>query len=748
MQRIRRLLTRSILTLFALLALALAVYAGNVLVGMHIAAATSGTLVFPQLHAPVTILRDAADIPHIEAADEHDLFFADGFAEGSDRLFQMDLLRRFVYGQLAQVLGAPALRADEAARVVPVRAIVKRQWAHLSPHDKAILTAFSDGVNAAMRSQPLPVEFRILLYSPAPWTPKDSLAVGFATVLDLTDTWNDIAPRDAVYRAHGLPAVNAAFPLSDPCYNAPVTAGLSGMADPRHCAQASRKLIATLLDHRPPVGSNEWAAGSARTIGGHALLANDPHLSLAIPGVWYLVDLRSPGFHVAGASLAGTPGVILGHNDTIAWGATDGTVASLSVFAAPSHLPARNWHTQTFGVRFSRSVTVRYYRSATEFGAWIHEGTHHRRLVLVRWNAYDHPRSPLPTFARLDRARSLTQALAALRAYPGPTQNFVLASTSGRVAYQLAGFIPDDPAWARYVHRSSAPARHFGAVPYKQLPHVAPSRRAVVWTANNQMYPAGYPLRLSAQFAPPYRAYRIAELLRARTRYSLAYFAHMQLDTLSLPERELAHLSVADAAHVALAPAERALLARLATWKGHFDPASRGAGAAAALRIALTSGHNGRIVRSLIALRAQRARHSLPLWQYTAIGRALVRVNDTPKLRRMATHRWRRAGAVQVYHPLAALGASFLNGTRFSGNGDAYTIHMQQPAFSQSFRAVWKAGDWNAGGIVIPQGESGEPGSGHYTDLARTWTNERLVALPFTRAAVAAAARERLTLRP
>ncbi|MHB8141817.1 MAG: penicillin acylase family protein, partial [Vulcanimicrobiaceae bacterium] len=128
MQRARRLLTRSILTLFALLALALVVYAGNVLVGMHIAAATSGTLVFPQLRAPVTILRDAADIPHIEAADEHDLFFADGFAEGSDRLFQMDLLRRFVYGQLAQVLGAPELRADEAARVVPVRAIVKRQW--------------------------------------------------------------------------------------------------------------------------------------------------------------------------------------------------------------------------------------------------------------------------------------------------------------------------------------------------------------------------------------------------------------------------------------------------------------------------------------------------------------------------------------------------------------------------------------------------------------------------------------------
>src|SRR5581483_9509316 len=166
---------------------------------------------------------------------ERDLFFAQGYAEASDRLFQMDLLRRFVLGTLAEVLGSAALESDEVERAVPVREIVRRQWQQTSPATREVLRAFSDGVNAAIEREPLPVEFRILAYRPANWKPQDSLAIGMALALDLIDDWNDIEERDAVYRAAGLAGESRAFPLSDPCYDAAVLKGLRGIGPGRAC---------------------------------------------------------------------------------------------------------------------------------------------------------------------------------------------------------------------------------------------------------------------------------------------------------------------------------------------------------------------------------------------------------------------------------------------------------------------------------------------------------------------------------
>jgi penicillin amidase len=689
--------------LCAALALVVAFYAGNVIAGMHATAQLDGTIAGTGVNEPVHILRDGRGIPHIRASNEHDLFFAEGYVAGQDRLFQLDLLRRYVYGELSEVLGSATLDTDEAARIVPVRALVAAQWRRFDARQQALLQAFADGVNAARARESVPVEFRILGYTAAPWRPQDSLAVGFATVLDLTDSWNDIANRVA----------NPA-PLSDPCYDAPVMDGLARMADPAHCTrtQAKAALLRALLDKRPPVGSNEWAAGAAHTTTGRALLANDPHLRLQIPGVWYLVDLQAPGFHAAGATLAGTPGVILGHNDRVAWGATNGTVASLSVFDAPAVLAPSEWRTETFHTRFGHDLAVRYYRGVREFGTFVTvRGI--SRFVLVRWNAYDDPQSPILAFDGLDRARTIEDALAALRRYPGPTQNFALADTSGRVAYHLAGTVPNDPLWARNIHPAADLAHTYPAIPFDRLPRVDASRAAIVWTSNNKMYGPSYPLRLSAAFAPPYRAFRVAQLLRARSAYDVAYFASMQMDTLSVAEHELA----------SYAPT-------LAAWDGRFTPGSRDATAAFEIRNALVQ-REGWLVAGMIDARTQRA------------PAAALAVDPV-----ITPQPWGSAGAVTVKHPLAALGLSFLNGTTFAGNGDGYTVHVQNDGFSQSFRAVWDVGNWDAGGITIPQGESGRPGSPYYTDEAADWIAGRLPPLPFSNAAVDRATVNRLTLTP
>ncbi|HEY1976511.1 MAG TPA: penicillin acylase family protein [Candidatus Baltobacteraceae bacterium] len=709
---------RTAAVVLLIVAVAILAQVVNLAFGMRAHARYTGVVSGLPLRGTVNVLRDNRGVPHIIAANAHDLFFAQGYVEASDRLFQMDLLRRFVEGDLAEVFGRTALATDEDERSVPVRFITGAQWQRMDLRSRSIVVAFTDGVNAAIRREPLPVEFRLLAYKPKPWTPADSLAIGMAEVLDLIDDWNAIAPRDAAYRKGGAKLLAALFPLTDPCYDAPVTQGLEGMAPGKPCPQRP-SLLSILADARAPVGSNNWAAGAQRSATGRALLANDPHLGLSIPGIWYLVDLHSPQIHAAGATLPGEPGVLLGHNEHLAWGMTDGTTASLSVFAPPKQLDAAGWRTETFAVRFGGSVQRKFYSTAREFGVTTGDG----RFVLVRWRAYDHPSFPGTAFYELNDAPSIEAALSALRAWEGPTHNFVLADSSGRVAYHMAGPIPDDPLWATRFHPPSDLTRSYPPVAWELMPHVAPSRNGVVWSANNKVYGPGYPLRLSPQFAGPYRAYRIAQLLRARKLYDVAYFTRMQMDALSLPELELAR-----SAAPALRAVDPDLAGALLQWNGEMTGDSSAATAAQSLRVALTHGMKGRMPAVL---------------DNVAHSPRSVRANVA-----WPAPTWDVAGAVPVKHKLSALGIEFLNGITLPGYGDSLTVHVQYAGYSQSFRAVWDVGNWDAGGITLPQGESGEPGSGHYTDQAAAWIAGRLWPLPFSDAAVQRTAVDRETLTP
>ncbi|HEY9180596.1 MAG TPA: penicillin acylase family protein, partial [Candidatus Baltobacteraceae bacterium] len=381
----------------------------------------------------------------------------------------------------------------------------------------------------------------------------------------------------------------------------------------------------------------------------------------------------------------------------------------------------------------------------------------------VYWHGVRSPVTPLQTFEGLDRARSIAQAVQSLRGYPGPPQNFVIAERSGAVAYQLAGLIPNDPLWGLRVHAAGDPV--YPAVTFSRLPSVAPSRNGIVFTANNRMYGAGYPLRLSPNFAAPYRAKRIETLLHGKPKLSVADLATFQTDTLSLPERDIARKTLAairrkHLTHDAgLGPYVRAL----SRWNGRFDRDSRGAAIAWEVRqiaVASVARYNARSMANayqssagnadlmlLMRVLRERPRGWWIRSDYDALLvhslRLAVNTYGTKLLEPWGTY-----GRFSVQHPLSMLGMSFLNGATFDGNGDSFGIHVQTPTHSQSFRAVWDVGNWDAGGIVIPSGESGEPGSGHYTDQSATWQRERLVPLPFSDAAIRAHTRATLTLRP
>jgi penicillin amidase len=737
----------------------------------------SGTVSGLGLRAPVRVLRDARGVPHIRAASVHDAAFAQGYATGADRLFQIDITRRFVQGTLAEMLGSAVIDADQEARLIDLRGITDREYAHLSAADRDILQAYAGGVNAAAKQESQPPEYRMLLFHFEPWRPQDSLAVGFAIVLELNDSWYDVMARDAVEREVGPNAEAAFFSLTDPAYDVPTTGGPPvklpalpqlGGAHPQPAVAWDGENVHDTL------GSNEWAAGAQRTATGRALLANDPHLVRRIPGIWHLVDIGAPGFHVAGAAIAGVPGVILGHNEHLAWGSTNADAVSARVYAETfQHNDGRRYRTgttwsdaavrqETFDIRFTAPRKFSYL--ATRHG-FVLEGAGVARHA-VQWGPVADTRSPVAAFLALDRAASIEDGLRALSAYPGPTQNFALAQTDGRAAYSIAGAIPDDPSWGLRVASGALPATPLTYVPFAQLPHVAPSRNALAISSNNLAYGAGYRYRLGAYFSAPYRAAETTRRLHASPKIGVAPSQALLADTTSLAEAELARLCVAALRKSGadrdpdVAPA----YAALASFDGRFDPGSRGATVIQRVRFVAT--------RDLIASHMRPATATAYLRDGPAFVTLMRALRDRPRGwfpnddpdaflvssvrstvtlfggRDAVTTPYGNAYAVVARHPFAAFNWHFWDAPSFPGSGGSYAPAVQAIALGQSFRAVWDVGAWDAGGIDLPFGESGEPGSPHYKDAAAAWLRHDLTPLPFSDAAVAHAATATLTLTP
>lgn len=739
---------------------------------------SAGTLTGLGVNAPVRIMRDARGIPHIRAASAHDAAFAQGYATGSDRLFQIDITRRFVLGTLSDLLGDTTLQTDQDARIVDVRGIVEAQYAHLSPDDRATFVAYADGVNAAAQHEPPAPEYRALFARFSPWRPQDSLAVAYALVLDATDSWYDVIARDNVAREIGTKSTAAFYSLTDPADDVPTVGGRPVVLPPLPAIggiHAAPKLSWSGENSHDVLGSNTFVAGAAHTSTGRALLANDPHSIRRIPGIWHLVGIEAPGEHIAGAAIAGVPGVILGHNDNIAWGFTYADAVSPRVYRetfetakgsryrAGSQFLVATVRREEFNSRFGKAKTRDYLNTRHGF---VLEDTGLIRNA-VQWQPAVDTRSPVAAFVALDKARTLEDALSALANYPGPTQNFTLAQTDGRVAFTVAGFIPNDPAWGlRSLDGPTTAPSALAFVPFAELPHVAPSRATVAVSANNTPYGAGYKYRLSAAYAAPYRAAEITERLRALPRIDVDSAHAIQADTVSRAERDLARMC-ATALHAGgtdkdpdVAPAYDAL----AAFDGKFDPDSRGATVIQRVRAIATrdfiASHlspatadnylrNGPAFVTLMRALHEHPRgwfpHDAPAAFLVAEVRATIAAFGG---RDAVTTPYGKAYAVNAQHPFGTQGFHLWDGPSMPGSGGSYSPAVQGIALGQSFRAVWDVGNWDAGGIDVPLGESGEPGSAHYTDGSAAWLRHDLTPLPFSAAAVDKATTATLTLAP
>lgn len=519
-----------------------------------------GTLRAPGLSAPVDVVRDAEGIPHVYAAAIPDAYFALGWVHAQDRLWQMEFQRRVTAGRLSEILGDGALGTDRFLRTVGIRRAAEAAWSRLDSETKALHESYAAGVNAwlATRTAPLPPEFLILgAPAPEPWSPLDSIGWSLMMAWDLGDNWSDELLRMQLVQ-RGMPRerideflpnyLGAEFPVK-PDYSA-LYAGI--LAPAPHKAAA----LPVPSNAGSGIGSNDWVLSGSRTVGGKPLLANDPHLRLAAPALWYFANLNAPGLSVVGATLPGMPGVILGRNARVAWGFTNTgpDVQDLFIEKVDPADPGRYltpagsepFEAVEERIRVKDAADVVLQVRITRHGPVVSDGALAAAAELLQpgyamafaWTALD-PSNTTPAAAhRLATATSVADFMVKAEAFKAPQQNIVVADVYGAIGYVAPGLVPvrkheNDVMGLAPVPGWTDRYDWIGWIPYDRLPREVDPARGYRHTANERIVPDDYAPFLRYDFDMPYRADRIRAAIEATPKHDLASTRAIQADTLS-----------------------------------------------------------------------------------------------------------------------------------------------------------------------------------------------------------------------
>jgi penicillin amidase len=760
----------------------------------------------------VTIYRDERGIPYIEAQNDEDLYFAQGYATAADRLWQMDLFRRTTRGELAEVLGAGpnnlALDQDKLHRTYGFAQAAEAEFAAASPRTRAVLEAYARGVNAYAASldpKSLPPEFQILQYSFRPWTPVDSLAVVKIFFEALSDTWRLDIMRQALSvlppekRAELLPEISPIDVLVVGKDTQTKGASAQLKAEPAsreflerlayNQAIASAALSRIGFDTDALAASNNWVVSGSRTVTGKPLLANDPHLRPAAPSIWHIIHLSAAGARVAGVAAAGLPGVIIGHNDRIAWGFTNvgPDVQDLYIekfnpdnpkqYQTPSGWQDAVIRREEIKVRkaigSSEFDTITQEVTVTRHGPIIFQGDGKR--YALRWTALDPAKNNADSTYVLNRARNWKEFNTALESFTAPTQNIVYADVDGHIGYHAAGVVPIRKSGDGSVpYDGSTDAGEWTSyIPIAKLPTVYDPPSGIIVTANQRIAGSDYPYFLTHSWAQPYRARRIWDLLNEKPKLSAEDFRRVQGDVYSIAGVFFTKEAV-KLLRPKLTPADdklRATLDAFEKWDGRVTAESTVAPVVSQMRLAfrskiLTAALGQELVRnyqwSNFDTTLDRVLKDQPAaWlpkEFSSYADLLRACHDeaignlTKSLGADQTKwTWGELAKARFPHPLGGaplIGAQFTvppfpqNGT---GGLIGATVNV---GASVSMRLIADPSDWDKTQQGIALGESGLPKSPHWSDQLADWRAVTPREFPFTQSAVVKAAKETLVLEP
>jgi len=754
---------------------------------------TSGALDVPGLHGPVVIERDSWGIPRIRAEHAEDLFFANGLVHAQDRFWQMELNRRVGSGRLSELFGPKALEADRLMRRLGLRRVAEEEARLLQGENRVLLAAYCRGINYYLARRPsrLPLEFSLvralpppkLRWRPDPWEIADTLVFGKVMALGLSSNWSAELVRAAVLERLG-PERAAAL---EPAYGVGMPLVLQG-------ANVSDALVRRLQDSYTElhpfltatgVGaggfSNNWVVDGTRTASGKPLLANDPHLTLQMPSIWYEIELNGGGFDVAGAGFPGAPGVIIGHNSRIAWGVTAACldVQDLVIERINPDNPQQYWYED----RWREGRLVREEISVRGRGEPVVEEvliTHHgpivspvlpgeRRAMALRWTALE-PGTLAQSVIHYNRAGNWAEFTEALRLWDVPSHNIVYADVDGNIGYYTPGKVPirSRGTGAVPVPGWTGEYEWVGAVPFEELPHAynPPSHQIV--TANNRLVGDEYPHHLGDDWLAGYRAQRITDLLGDRGDLTVEDFQRMQLDLYSLPGREAA---VVLAGMSAESPTEATALRHAAAWDGFLTAETIGGCICLVFQHHLLRGVFtpilGDLTECYLGLGISQAMprngffsRSIPLLYDVVRARDdgwFVRMGAPPRtwdttlrealratlafLRErlgdaISDWQWGRINTIRLNHPLGSkppLDRVFSRGPLRMGGDDntvaAAALPFDSPfdrnGWAASYRQVVDLGDLSRSVSIHGTGQSGHPASEHYDDMIAPWREGR-----------------------
>ncbi|PYE52790.1 penicillin acylase family protein [Deinococcus yavapaiensis] len=545
-----RLLLRVLGSLLGLIVLA--AVAAFLFVSFTAAPRTTGTVRVSGPSGPVTITRDVHGVPHIVAtASDEDALFGLGFVHAQDRLWQMEFQRRVGAGRLSEVLGSAAVEQDKFLRTWGFYRAARQALPALSARTRRLLTAYTAGVNAGIAQGKRPLEFRLLRFEPETWTDVDSLVWSKLMAFDLGGNWEEELGGQDVAEKLGkdqVPLLYPAYPKDGPTILSAVDLqhGNSARVAPSTSSAllpATRAALRAQLDVAhglgfrpdPDKGSNNWVISGRFTKSGKPLLADDPHLGLSAPMLWYLAELKGPTLHVIGATIPGLPGVVIGRTERVAWGVTNTGPDVQDLFVLPENAKVKS---REEVIKVSGKPDVRLTVQESTFGPIITGvGGVTRQRVALRWPALDPGDTTLDAFLGLNYARDWQDFRTALRSFVAPMQNFVYADVSGNIGYIAPGKIPVRDGWdGRLPVTGDGSKRWTGYVAFDDLPYVYNPPEGLIVTANNKAVPDSYPYLLAndSMWAAPYRAQRILQLVKDKVGLTVTDMQAAQYDVQSL----------------------------------------------------------------------------------------------------------------------------------------------------------------------------------------------------------------------
>ena len=780
----------------------------------------NGIATLPGLQGEVTVERDNWGVPHIRAGSVEDAVEAQGYVVAQDRLWQMDLLRRASRGQLSEILGPGTLKIDMDFRNLNFGRAAERELQEMNPESRKLLEAYARGVNRFIEQhrETLPMEFTLLKYKPLPWQPTDSLVLAGYMYRTLADTREREIHRAVVAAKAGPELAKDLFSeessmdhfvVGDPNVKEKANTNAdddeddedemdsedvlkANLVHPGLLQTISKPDLTSLLagqveqwlragqhDIRGTLGSNNWVVNGAHTATGKPLLANDTHLELMIPPIWYEVHMTAPGWNVKGITFPGGPLVIIGHNDRIAWGFTNNGADVLDLYietfnpANPDEYRVNGkWkkaavYDEVIKVKGAPDEHMRLV--VTRHGPVLqNEGD---KAYAIRWTALE-PGGLANSYNWLGKAKNWKQFREVMRQVWGPAQNTVYADVDGNIGYVMAARVPirkkghgevpvpgdtDEYEWTGYI-------------PFDQLPQSFNPESGLIVTANARVVGPGYKPYLTDRWEEPYRTARIYDLLHDKHDLRPEDMLKVQTDTYSYPHVFIGEQLVA-AAGIAPPKDPRAqkLIQQAKDWNGIADSNSSVAtfldsAMYRSLDLILeprlgkeTALYSWRKLAFLQRVLTERPARWLPaeFKNYdellsAAADRAVKRLEEETHSNDPDDWAWKRFNYLEMLHPIGRDGIlkKLLSKSGQAQSGTLFSPRAASRHHGPSERFVANLGDWDQSILLIPAGQSGQPGSEHYTDQFSYWFEGKPIYEPFSDAAEAKVKKHLLTLKP